>query len=153
MVKRLLPFIGIVPAKRELTMTPAQLRAAEIIQSMQPVGARTAEQFEKSKQAKELVRELKTDPLKGREALRDAFAARQVTPEEAGRIFRSTTMTPLQYQVWKMGADDAMRVWDLADRAERAEIAALIQLKVIRAREMPIETRQRYVQQLWQTMK
>jgi hypothetical protein len=146
---RLLPYVGVVPAKRELTMTPAQLRAAEIIQAQQPVGARTAEEFERSKQAKELTREIRNDPLKGREALRAALVAHHVDPEQAMRILRAATMNPLQYQIYKMGADDAMRVWDLASPVERAQIGALVQLKLLRAREMPVETRQRYFQQLF----
>jgi hypothetical protein len=60
-----LPFFGIVPAKKALTMTPAETAAADIARAGMPIGGRTQEQFEHSKLLKTIVRDLRTNPPAG----------------------------------------------------------------------------------------
>lgn len=148
LLKIALPFIGIVPAKRELTMTPAEAKSAEIIQNSFEVGGRTKEQFERSQLAKQIIREMGQNPMAGQEHLVQAMSGGQISPDRARAIASAATLTPLQWQVKKMTADDAMRVWDLANADERAQIGTLIYFKIVNAKSIDLPKKQHYMQQL-----
>lgn len=129
-LQRLLPFIGIVPAKKSLTMTPAESRAAEIMQALMPAGSRTKEQFEKSQFKGKLLRDIQANEADGRQKIQLAVQGGAVTPQEAQQILGRKDMTPLQYQVKKMPSDKAMQVWDLANDSEKDSLRALLRIKV-----------------------
>jgi hypothetical protein len=126
-----LPFFGFVPAKSSLTMTPAQSRAADLMRDRLPVGARTQEQATHAEMTKRLVQDLKADghlPNLG-----------GLPAGDAKRIQKRSTMTPFEYQVTKLGVEDAMKVWDLANPQERGQIRALILNKFGRSKTVPNE--------------
>lgn len=147
-LQRLLPFIGIVPAKTSVAQTPAEARAADIMQGMMPAGTRTKEEFEKSKFKAELVRELKQNPLEGKNALVAGLNAGKVNADDVTKLVDRAQLTPLQYQVHKMPAEQGMKVWDLANDQERESLRAILALKLADVKDMEPALRTKYLRQV-----
>jgi hypothetical protein len=147
-LQRLLPFVGVVPAKRAVVMTPAEARAADIMQGMMPAGTRTKEEFERSKFKGELVRDLKLNPMKGKEELVKGVNAGKLSVDDVTQLINRTQLSPLQYQVHKMPAEQAMKVWDLANDKERGELRAILAMKLADAKNLDPEALKRYLQQV-----
>lgn len=141
-----LPFFGVVPAKRVLTMTPAEALASDIMAASMPVGSRTREQFERSKLIKQLAQEIKQDRAAGEAHTREAAQSGAIRVDDiSSRIIPRLTLTPMQYQIRVMKPEDAMRVWDLANPSERAELRDQVLLKLARSKTLDPETLKRYV--------
>lgn len=140
-----LPFFGIVTAKKSLVMSPAEAKAADLMADMLPAGSRTKQQFDHSQLVKSLVRDMKNDPAKGATNLQTAIGAGQVKEADAQRMVSMLAMKPLQYQVHKFTVDNAMKVWDLATPEERAQIKGIIAAKLATAKDLDPETRARYL--------
>jgi hypothetical protein len=137
----LLPFLGFVPAKAVLTMTPAQLRAAELMRDMMPQGARTKEQAERSQLVGQLMRELKEMNPDWDKHIQAALDNQKLLPADRKRIMRSQGLTPMQYQVIKLDVTAAMRVWDLANAQEREQLLPIIRKKVHTSKQLTPERR------------
>lgn len=118
-----LPFFGIVPAKRALTMTPAETLAGEIIRSSLPVGARTQEQADHSQMLKKIVQDMRNVPGA-------KVDTSQLRTGDEKTLVSMLTLKPLQYQVHKMSPEDAMRVWRLANAEERGLLQQQVALKL-----------------------
>jgi hypothetical protein len=144
----ILPFFGFVPAKKALTLTPAEAKASEIMQEMMPQGSRTQAQFEHSKYVAQIVRDLRMNPPKGKEELLAGIRSAQVTDRDAQKIVSWLSMKPMQYQVHRMSAENAMRVWDLASAQERADIRSMVLDKVANSKTLEPETRTHYLRVL-----
>nr|WP_294577618.1 hypothetical protein [uncultured Rhodopila sp.] len=142
-----LPFFGIVPAKRSLTMTPAQTLAGEIAQAGMPVGGRTRAGFDHSVLLRTIVQDLRQNGQGGAK-LPAALADGQVKPSDVSTITSMLNVTPFQYQVGRMPVADAMRVWRVANPDERAELRGTIQLKVARAKTLEPGKAGAYLQEL-----
>jgi hypothetical protein len=148
-----LPFFGFVQAKKVLTMTPAEARAAQITQDSLPQGTRTQEQFDRGKLLKALAQDMRNDPQLGQQAIRSADAAGQLRPDDLNQILTRSQLTPLQYQVHRMSAAAAMQVWDLASPSERAQLQNQVALKLANAKDMDPATRRHYLQILFHPAK
>ncbi|HYG34296.1 MAG TPA: hypothetical protein VEC99_05905, partial [Clostridia bacterium] len=142
-----LPFFGVVPAKKALTMTPAETVAADIIKASLPVGARTKEQWDHSLLLKTIVQDIKKNPPLGVK-LDEAIKAGQLRPGDEQRIVSMLTLKPLQYQVQKMSPEDAMRVWRLANPAERQLLQQQIMSKVANSKKLDPTMMKAYLEEL-----
>lgn len=131
-----LPFVGFVPAKKALTMTPAEVKAAEIAQASMPSAPRTAAQAEHSQVVKSLVQDYRNGKLNDQGQLVARARAAGLTDQtpqgkaELSRIEQRMVWTPLQYQVNKMPLKDAMQVFDLANERERQTLAPAVAQKI-----------------------
>jgi hypothetical protein len=141
------PFVGVVPAKKALTMTPAETLAADITRASLPVGARTREAFDHSQVLKSIVQDLRKNGDQGAQ-LANALAAGQLRPGDAKTVVSMLTTTPLQYQVGKMSPQDGMRVWRLASQQEREQISLKLLHHVTTSKVLDAETRSAYLQEL-----
>jgi hypothetical protein len=135
-----LPFFGFVPAKSSLTMTPAQNRAAELMRNQLPAGARTQEQAEHAGLMKQLVQDLKAGG--------HIPSLAELHTGDLKALQKRVGTTPFKYQLTKLGLDDAMKVWDLANTEERAQIRELIINKVGRSKAVPLDRKQQYLKVL-----
>lgn len=139
-----LPFFGFVSAKSALTMTPAQNRAVELYRNSLPAGSRTQEQADHSKLMSQLIRDMRSNDPKAFDNLFPAIAAGKLQPQDLSRVTKALPMTPLQYQVTKLGLGDAMKVWDLAAPDERDQLRLVVTKKFGAAKTMPAEEKLTY---------
>ena len=150
LMQQVLPFFGFVPAKAALTMSPAQALAAELMGNMLPRGARTQEAANHAKLVAELVRDMKAQDPKwsdniGGIGLHDG----QLTPRDLGTALTRLPLTPMQFQVKKLSAEDAMKVWDLASDPERAQLLPILLPKITNPQnKLSIEQRLHFLQVL-----
>jgi DNA repair protein RadC len=145
LMQAVLPFFGFVPAKAELSMTPAQLRAAQLMYDSLPRGARTPEKAEQSRLIAELMRDMKNQDPKWRDRLNTGLLSGQIQQAQAAGLFKSLPLSPWQYQVKKLGVQDAMKVWDLANPAEREQIRAIILMKIDKAKSVSPQEKSRFL--------
>ena len=148
----LAPYVGLVPAPAYASKTPAEIRAAEIMQANRPTAARTAPEKERADELRRVqgvMREaLRTGEISkaGNETLaHDLQAVR--SHADMAKIMQKIGMTPLQYQVMHMpNARDAMEVWDLADQKQKAQILGNVVRKVYRDKGLAEATREKYIE-------
>jgi hypothetical protein len=146
----ILPFFGFVPAKAELSMSPAQIRAAELMRDRYPQGARSKDQAAHSRLISELMNDLKSHNPDLQAKLGEALSTGNLQPRDITRVTSAPTLTPMQYQVKKLSADDAMKVWDLANAPERDQLRTIILMKIIGSKSLKPDEISRYINVLTQ---
>jgi hypothetical protein len=139
-----LPFIGIMPAPRELTETSAQRQANELMRARLPQGARTQEEFQRSQNFREAVRDMQ----RGRTMLGDELQSGRLDMRNAQYAMQAVNLTPLQRAVHSLDAEDAMRVWQKASPEEREQIRWIIQRKVSGSRALDVNRKLQLMDQL-----
>jgi hypothetical protein len=142
-----LPFIGVVPAKKALLMSPAETLAADITRDSMDVGGRTREQFNHSQVLKSIVQDIRRNGEQGL-VLPKSVAAGQVRPDDVTTITSMLNTTPLQYQVGRMSPENAMRVWRLANAAERQQLGDRVAAKVANSKVLDPAKQSAYLQEL-----
>jgi hypothetical protein len=130
MMQQVLPFFGFVPAKNELTMTPAQLHAAELMRESLPRGSRTSEEAERSRFISQLSHDAKAADPGWQQRLQEGLAKQQMRPDQLANFFSNLPFSPFQYQVRKLSAEDAMKVWDLSSEAEKQQLKSIVIQKI-----------------------
>jgi hypothetical protein len=126
MSQLLLPFIGIVPAKQSLLMSPAQTLSAELYRDTFPVGARSRSDAEHAQLLRDIAKDLQAHPGNS-QVLAQAQAAGQMRPSDENRLsMMMTGQAPLVFQAGKLSPENAMRVWRLATADERQKLWPII---------------------------
>jgi hypothetical protein len=143
-----LPFIGVVPAKKALLMSPAETLAADITRNSTAIGGRTRAQFDHSQMLKTIVQDIRRNGT-GSAALSQAVSAGQLRSTDAQNLASMLNTTPLEYQVGKMSPEDAMRVWRLASDAERQVLQSRIAQRLANSKVIEEEKRSAYLQELF----
>lgn len=144
-----LPFVGVVPAKKALLMTPAETLAADITRAGTAIGGRTRDQFDHSQMLKTIVQDIRRSGVPGSTALSQAMAAGKLRSTDAQNLVSMLNTSPLEYQVSKMSPEDAMRVWRLANDAERHILQARIAQRLANSKVIEGEKRSAYLQELF----
>ncbi len=133
-LRQALPLIGVMPAPKKMTQTPAERLADEYARDMIPAGARTQEQADASKAKYALVQQLRqgTQPDWQKE-----IAAGHITSKDIAKIRERALLTPLQYSAKKLSADKAQAVYARANPAERAQLRNIVQQKGVKKSTLP----------------
>ena len=126
------PFIGITPAPYGLNMTPAEKRAHEINMGKLPVGARTQEQAEKSKEKSDLLQQYKK--TKDTAPLYQAAKDKKIKGADIWAIIKEAHMTPLQRATEHMTADEVKSVIEKASPTEKIELEKILKRKLVTQR-------------------
>ena len=151
---KMLPFIGITPAKHELTMTPLESYYSEQFRNLMPAGTKTPEQSEMLKLRSKLVTDLRTAKASGQgvDNLPARLMAAGVKNEQAlTRLAQKAEYLPIQYQAKYLPLTQAMRGYDLASDKEKASLATVLMPRIQSSWErdqLDDETTSRYVKQL-----
>ncbi len=153
---KILPFFGVVPASRLLTMTPLESYYADSFRSSMPSGPVTQAQSEKFQLRAKLVSDLKTAHAAGTTV--PDLAARMIAAgvkDNAAltRLQQKVEFLPIQYQAHYLPLVDAMRGYDLGSATEKAELANVLLPRVQSAWEagkLDNATTSNYVKQLMQ---
>ena len=111
--------IGLTPAPLAINQSPAEQRASEIIREKIPVGARTHKEVEKTHLKHDLARKFAAGDT---DAIPAALQADQISKDDAKAILKESRQKPLQVQVSRLDAKEALQVWMKATPEERASI-------------------------------
>ena len=134
--KQVAPFFGITPVPQRLTLTPAQEMAGEIMSASMPAEPRTKEQFDRSALLKDIITQIK----RGQPApewlssLAGGMDKGTLAPNTAEIMIQRLEYTPLQFQVSHFTPDTAVRVYLLANDAEREQLKPILAAKIANAR-------------------
>jgi hypothetical protein len=118
-------FIGVTPAPRYISRTPAEQRAIELSKRRRPRGTRTSAEFERSQRRTYLRGELTAGRMTP-EQLAQRVHAGELTPKEAGDILKQSREAPITRYTRSLGLDDFLAVWDEANERERAQLRPLL---------------------------
>lgn len=143
-----LPFVGIVPAKKALLMTPAETLAADITRNSTELGGRTRAQFDHARVLKTIAQDVRRNGTRS-QVLDQAVAAGQLRPGDERALVSMLNTTPLEYQVGKMSPDDAMRVWRLGNAQERAQLQPQVARRVANSKVIADERRTAFLEELF----
>jgi hypothetical protein len=133
--KSLLPLVGIVQARRDITHSKAELLLSEIMADKMPKGSRTREEAERS----QLVRDL-SDKFNETGDTKDIEAAirEHRIPESAiEKIKERKRFNGFERGIRRLDAADAVKVWDVATPDERKQMVMSIVDKVHRDENLP----------------
>lgn len=117
------PFIGVVPAPREATLTASQALADEISAGRAPTSGRTPDQATKAQAIAQVVKDVRLGKINDERDFEARERSAGVTSKQQETAIKQRVLwTPYQRQVWLMPLDDAMRVWDLASEQEKLQL-------------------------------
>ena len=123
-----LPFIGIVPAKKVLTETPAEARAEELYAGTLPQGSRTQDQTDHAHLLNQIKAQMRMDPAKGTQLL--AQNAVQLHTLDFNSIFKDNLVPQIILHTKQLTIDQGMSVFDLATDLERQQLAPVLLQKL-----------------------
>lgn len=124
--KALLPLIGVMPAPRKLTQTPAQELAAKIngaAFSAAPISERQAERRQEKSDITSKIRRGESPDIAG------ALARGTIKPADVSALYKRATMAPIASQVDHMTLENAERVFQRASLKEREVLAPIMARK------------------------
>ena len=123
-----LPFIGIVPAKKVLTETPAEARAEELYAGTLPQGSRTQDQTDHAHLLNQIKSQMRMDPAKGTQLL--AQNAGQLHTLDFNSIFKDNGVPQIILHTKQLTIDQGMSVFDMATDLERQQLAPVLLQKL-----------------------
>jgi RNA polymerase sigma factor (sigma-70 family) len=119
-----LPLIGVMPAPKSMTATPAQGLAYELHKRQYEGLTKTRAEAEKTKLHSELIKSARSgDTLSVRQAVLDG----RITRSEAQRLLADARLTPFQSTVHKLPLTQALRVFDKGTDSEKEELRPVLQ--------------------------
>lgn len=123
-----LPFIGIVPAKASLSMTPAEARAEELFVDSLPKGSRTADQADHAA----LLNKIKASMRQGNGTAAGLMAQNisQLKTTDLPNIMKESGKSAILLHVEKLNLDQGMSVFDLSNDLERSQLSPLLTKKL-----------------------
>lgn len=136
---KILPFIGVTPAPKSITNTPAEELAGELVKNELPVGSRTQEQADKAAKVRGLRKELAA----GVDNRDKALEAGQLTPQDAQKLGKSQGQNYLVRAVKGLDSSDAVKVYQAANEREREQIYAMVDVKIGRAKSLTQEQKEK----------
>lgn len=125
--KKILPFVGITPAPRDINQTEAEQLASKIVRGKIPVEQKTREEFKKSELKSRIARDLQQGST---DSLKVAISEGKISKEEAARLTKEKGKSPLMRQLERLDASEALDVYSIATPKERQEIRKIVQQKV-----------------------
>ncbi len=139
---KVLPFFGLVPAPVALNESKAERLARELQRERLPAGARSQEQAERSKLKRNLGRSVSRGEGIGA-AAKAAVVGGELTTREALTAAKTGKQTSLQRSFNGLPIEDALKVWAVADDAERRQLRAMLGRKILGLKIKPRVERER----------
>jgi hypothetical protein len=107
--------------------------------------AQTAEEANHGKLFAQLMRDMKDADPSWQTSLTASLQTGQLRATDVPRLLQSLPLNPLQYQVKKLEAEPAMKVWDLANAAERQQIRTILIQKIATSKTLSPQQRVDYI--------
>jgi hypothetical protein len=148
-MKSLLPMLGITHARRDITHSPAEIKAQELMEERMPRGTRTQEQADRSQKVRDLASLLKAHDSTAYQKISDAVGDGRLTAEDVQEIRdRQKFTTPLAHAVSRLGVHEAMQVWKLASDDEKRSVGAAMLAKVRASKVLTRDERVKFMRAL-----
>src|SRR5581483_8780325 len=125
-VKSALGLGGFTKAPYYVSHTPAEIKASELMRAQLPQGSRTREEFDKATKERQAVAAIK----RGETTLPSAVADGMIDRRRAKFVRAKVQESALEYTVSRLGAADAMRVYEKASGDERKSLKRIVQNKI-----------------------
>jgi hypothetical protein len=121
------PFIGITPAPYDINMTKAEKEAYEFEKGKIPVGSRTKEQAQHSKDKAKL----RSDYMASgdRSAIDAAVSDKTITRKEGRQMIKEAAMTNLQRMTQHLSAEEVEHIMKVASPKEKEELQKILTKK------------------------
>jgi hypothetical protein len=156
-LKSLLPLVGIVQARKDITNTSAELKAAELLRDRMPQGSRTREEADRADLSRDLADKLRKKDPEARDQIRSAFETGKISEGDVENIKqRQTNLSLLERSVKRLDIKDGMKVWDSADDDEKRQIGKFLFSKLRGSKTLTRDERVAYVKRLqddWRKLK
>jgi hypothetical protein len=144
-----LPFVGIVPAPSSIVKTAAEQKASELVSERMPRGSRTAAEAERVTTKRGLAKKIKADGAGAASPeVQKAIAEGKISESDVKDIVRSSGKSQLEASVQHLTADDAMKVYRVADAGERTRLYPMIYGKIERAENLSDDDRAKLREEL-----
>jgi hypothetical protein len=130
-----LPFIGVVPANKDINQSSAEKLMHEYGAERLPQGTRTKEEEDKSNIRRKIYVDLrKGDKQSAKSKFEEARKAGILNNKEYINILRSSRLDPLVKSFKPLTIDQAIKVFDVATDEEKIELKPLLMKKFASAR-------------------
>ena len=123
-----LPFIGIVPAKASLSMTPAEAKAEELYVDSLPQGSRTQDQADHSALLSKIKASIRMGNGTAAGLMADNIATLKTT--DLPNILKESGKPAILLHVEKLNLDQGMSVFDLSNDLEKSQLAPMLLRKL-----------------------
>lgn len=144
-----LPLVGLNPARRNVTESPAEQQAEELLSQRMPAGPRTTEQEDRSRRVIDIADALRNHEPDIYKKIQAAIHGGQLSQADIDNIReREKFPTQLQHAVAKLDARDAMRVWAQASDDERRRLIGIMMTKIRSSKTLTLDERKQYMRQL-----
>jgi 2'-5' RNA ligase/Mlc titration factor MtfA (ptsG expression regulator) len=128
--KKFLPFVGVTPAPSSIIKSQAEQLAQSLAAEHMPKVTRTKEQAERSMGKRDLVKKIRTEGPAAEDDIEAAIEAGTIKPQDVKELRTRADMSSLEASVKHLPADEAMKVYRLADEAERRKLYWMVQAKI-----------------------
>lgn len=145
--KSLLPLIGVTPARKDISLSPAELTASEVLHAHIPPG-RSQEQVEKSRTIGGLAAAFRNKTPEAIDDVHKAVAAGEINPSDIATIKRHVKNVGLSGAVKSMDMHAAMDVWAKASPEERQAMGPTMFQKLRATKAITREQKVGYLQTL-----
>lgn len=123
------PLVGVMPAPASMNQTPAERLAHELTRARLPQGSKTAEEFERSQLAQHLTGLARRDQSQARSEIATALQERKINRLQAAHIMHNARLTPIQAAFKRLSYDEALKVFEIADDKEKAQLKIMMNAK------------------------
>lgn len=154
--KSLLPLIGVTQARKDITFSPAELKASELIHARIPAGMRTQEQADKAKTIGGLAAAFRNKAPTAIDDLTAALKEGTITPQDMQSVRQHVRYTGLNGSVRSLDMHDAMAVWAKASPEEKQTLGSTMFAKLRASRSLTREQKVGYLATLqrdWKSLK
>lgn len=124
--KSLLPLIGVTTARKDITSTDAENKAAELLRDRMPQGSRTQEEADKSALIRDIADRIRAKDSSGRTDLAKAVKDGSFTEADIENVKNHIRYHGLDRAVRSMEFMDSMEVWKVATPEERRHLGPLM---------------------------
>lgn len=129
---KIAPMLGITPAPKRMTQTPAEEMAETLAMAKLPKGARTQQEADASREKYAIVEKLRRkEPVNFGTAIKNGY----ITLHDIPALRARAGISPLAYQVKKLDIEQAEEVYSKANTTERKELKFIIMQKKIHAKD------------------
>ncbi len=128
------PLIGIMPAPADLNKTEAERLASQFVSDRMPKGTKTQEQFERSQLVQHLTGLARRDPAQAATEITQARQEKKITTMQAHHIMQNSRLAPIQVAFKRLSYEEAQRVYEVANEAEKKKLGNLLTQKRSRSK-------------------
>lgn len=147
--KQALPFIGVMPAPASINKTAAEQKAQDLAGAQIPSGARTKEQAARTDAKRSLAKKIAlSGPAGASPEVEQAIQGGTLQPKDVKDLVENAGKPQLERSLKSLPAEDAVKVYRLANDDEKARIYSTVYGKIERSSNLSEDAKAAYVKEL-----